>query len=101
MERKRFNAIMSELKKEALLAYKIATPYRTGYQKDHIYIKDLPSGGFEVIVNTDYVQFTTDKWVSPQWKGRQNPNEGWDKEAATLFIKKAKVKLGARIRSDK
>jgi len=99
MDRNRLNSIISELKKEAVLEFKRGTPYRTGYQQDHIYAKDLPSGGFEVIVNTDYVQYTTDKWVSPRWNGRANPNEDWDKEVANSFIKKAKIRLGARIKN--
>jgi len=99
MDRNRFNSIMNDLKKEAVLAYKIGTPYRSGYQHDHIYAKDLANGGFEIVVNTDYVQYTTDEWVSPKWNGRENPNEGWEKEVGDAFIKTAKVKLGARIKN--
>lgn len=24
-----------------------------------------------------YMPYTTEKWISPKWKGHKNPNEGW------------------------
>ena len=84
---------MAYLKKLALRIYKSATPVNTGYQKEHIFINNLPNGGFEVYVDTEYVQYTTDKWASGL-----NPNEGWEEEAGKEFVKQAKVILSGSIK---
>lgn len=89
MDQASFQRTMNDLKKEALQIYKASTPVLTGYQKDHIYAKDLANGGFEIVVDTDYVQYTTDQ----RKDGSINPNEGWDKEAGALFISRAKAQL--------
>ena len=98
MEQAKFYASMKELKREALETYRASTPVKTGYQKEHIFARDLPNGGFEIVVDTDYVQYTTDPWTVGI-----NPNEGWDDEAAAHVIQRAKTKLNGRIqlRSDK
>ena len=76
---------LTALKEEAVRIYKASTPVASGYQKAHIYAKDLPNGGFVIIANTDYVQYTTDSWSNGS-----NPNENWDKEASEYTIQQAK-----------
>lgn len=75
------------LETEAVRIFKAATPVDTGNQRSKIYSKRTKTG-FMVIVNTDYAEYTTDPWT----KG-DNPNEGWEKEAGKLFIKKARNRL--------
>lgn len=31
-----------------------------------------------------YVPYTNEAWISPFWKGKKNPNEGWFERAAEL-----------------
>lgn len=65
--------------------YRAKSPYKTGnlrlnairfemvgYNTCKIYIDD---------VIAPYVYYTNEKWVSPRWNGRQNPNEGWVERA--------------------
>lgn len=30
-----------------------------------------------------YMPYTNEPWISPKWKGKQNPNEGWWQDAVT------------------
>jgi len=64
-----------EIEQLAVETYKEYTPVDTGYQYSQIYTKPIKNG-FVLVVNTDYVQYTTDALTD-----RMNPNEGWDKRA--------------------
>lgn len=33
--------------------------------------------GFGLSWETDYIAYTVERWISPRWKGRENPNEQW------------------------
>lgn len=33
-----------------------------------------------------YTPFTNEAWVSPKWRGRQNPNEGWWNNAVEIVL---------------
>ena len=42
-----------------------------------------------IYVDTDiapYMPYTNEKWVSPKWNGKANPNEGWFKKAIETAI---------------
>lgn len=96
MTQKQFEQKMEYLKRMAISIFKTATPVRTGYQKANIYAKDLPNGGFEIIVDTPYAEYTTQPW-----KDGLNPNEGWADEAAKDFKNKARIILRSNKRSDR
>ncbi len=32
-----------------------------------------------------YMPYTTEKWLSPYWRGKKNPNEGWFESAVQLI----------------
>ncbi len=34
-----------------------------------------------------YVPYTVEKWISPFWRGKKNPNEGWFKRTAELVAR--------------
>ena len=34
-----------------------------------------------------YVPYTVEKWVSPFWKGKKNPNEGWFKRSSNIIAR--------------
>ena len=33
-----------------------------------------------------YMPYTTRPWVSPRWRGKKNPNEGWWQAAGELLV---------------
>lgn len=54
----------------------------------------------EITVNEDiapYMPYTNEPWISPYWRGKKNPNEGWFGDAAdtiaTLFAQIVKGEI--------
>lgn len=50
-------------------------------------------GTFVIYVDGDgkngiapYMPFTNEKWISPKWNGKQNPNEGWWQDTVQLIL---------------
>jgi len=100
MNQRDFNREMQEFRKEALQAVKNSAPVRTQNLQNSVYDRDLPNGGFEIYIDTSqapYAEATTDTWVSPQWGGRANPNEGWEVEAADLAIRLGSVRFKTKM----
>ena len=100
MNIKRFNYVMEDLKADALQTIKMVTPVRTGNLQNSVKVRDLPNGGFEIYIDTvqaPYAIHTIDPWIDGRFNGKANPNEGWSEEAAKIFIRKAKLRLNARI----
>lgn len=44
-----------------------------------------------------YVPYTNEPWISEQWHGKKNPNEGWWDSFATEFANRLAGKLGGKI----
>lgn len=41
-----------------------------------------------------YIPYTNEPWISPKWKGKKNPNQGWFNEKfVPLFIRKLAEEL--------
>lgn len=45
-----------------------------------------------------YIPYTNEPWLSPKWKGKKNPNEGWWDVFATEFINRFNTTLRGRIK---
>ena len=43
-----------------------------------------------------YVVYTNEPWLSPHWKGKKNPNEGWFQRLATEFIRRFEMAVKRR-----
>lgn len=60
--------------------------------------------GYKIYIDDNqapYDMYTNEKWISPRWGGRANPNEGWIEEALELIIAMIEVELGSVVkRSD-
>ena len=56
--------------------YKATAPHRRGTLKNQIRV-EMTDGGFNIISDIYYMPYTTEKWKSPRWRGRTNPNERW------------------------
>lgn len=41
-----------------------------------------------------YMVFTNEKWISPKWKGKPNPNEQWWNKAIEITLEKLAYKYG-------
>lgn len=65
--------------------FKEKSPYKTGNLRlNAIRFEYVDAKTFKVYINdviAPYVYYTNEKWVSPRWNGRQNPNEGWVERA--------------------
>lgn len=40
-----------------------------------------------------YVPYTNEPWISPKWKGKPNPNQGWWERFLAEFAKRLTTKL--------
>ena len=58
----------------------------------------------EVYIDLDiapYAPYTNEPWVSPKWKGKKNPNEGWFERGFDEAMQKANQIMKARIKRKK
>ena len=69
-------------------------PVRTGELKGSIKLV-ATAQGYEIVVTAPHMPYTEEQWVSPQWRGRKNPNEGWFKLAIELAIRLIRLELNA------
>lgn len=66
--------------------FKSQAPTRTGTLKGQIKVNQI-DGGFQIISDIYYMPYTTEKWISPRWRGRENPNERWWDEAYEISMR--------------
>lgn len=45
-----------------------------------------------------YMPFTNEKWVSPKWNGKVNPNENWWNEATEYIVNYIALRLGGTLK---
>lgn len=69
-------------------------PVRKGELKASIKLV-ATARGYEIIVTAPHMPYTEETWISPQWRGRKNPNEGWFKEAVELAFRLIRAELNA------
>lgn len=44
-----------------------------------------------------YIPYTNEKWISPRWNGKKNPNEGWFDSFADKLAKRIASQLNAKV----
>lgn len=44
-----------------------------------------------------YVVYTNEPWISPKWKGAQNPNEGWIQDAVQKMVEYIRQETGGKV----
>lgn len=44
-----------------------------------------------------YMPYTNEPWISPKWKGKKNPNEGWWQWAVEFVARKIAEYLGGTL----
>lgn len=55
---------------------------------------------YEIYVSVDiapYVYYTNEKWISPKWRGKKNPNEGWVEAAIDEILQMIAKETGGEI----
>ena len=77
---------MTELENAILQIFKSQSPVRTGTLKGQIR-EERVDNGFNIVSDIYYMPYTEEQWVSPRWRGRANPNEGWFKEAFEMALR--------------
>ena len=92
-EREFHNKLRRAVEKAKVLVQSIA-PVRSGFLKMHIELVTTATGYSIVISGVPYMPYTEEPWISPQWGGRANPNEGWFREAAELVFRLLRQELG-------
>jgi hypothetical protein len=69
-------------------------PVRRGDLKRSIKLVSTASG-YDILITAPHMVYTEEPWVSPKWKGRENPNEGWFKEVTELVFRLLRAELRA------
>ena len=96
MTQKQLEQRMLEIQARALPIFtSFNVPFRTGALEDSFEYEPT-NKGFEVTTNIYYMPFTNEPWVSPRWRGRENPNLYWFNRSAEYFAQYMARHLGGR-----
>lgn len=90
-----------KLSAEALSFVRSKSPVDTGHLRDMgITLKQTSPTSFEIEIGGEtapYAVYTNELWVSPRWKGRQNPNLHWIDNAVEELVQNICAKTGGRL----
>jgi hypothetical protein len=77
---------------EAYNYLKSVSPYDTGNLRyNAIKIIKHSNSKYEILIDgriAPYAVYTNEKWISPKWNGRKNPNEKWIDMAAQFIAER-------------
>lgn len=76
-------------------------PRRTGNMAYNALQYEIQDDILAIYINPDiapYVPYTNEPWISPKWKGKKNPNEGWWDRFVSEFTKRLANKLKGEIK---
>lgn len=82
-----FKLLFDRFRLEALAYIKARAPRRSGRLKTSIHFQQNHDG-FSIIIDISYVVYTEERWISPRWRGRENPNLGWIRECVRRLANK-------------
>lgn len=82
---------------------RMLAPYDTGnLSQNAIKLEHLSKNEWTIKVNEQvapYMPYTNEEWISPKWKGKKNPNEGWWDKAVDSIMNQLRAELGGTLRS--
>ena len=78
---------------QALIIVQTMSPYRKG-DLSRSFKSRIVDNGIEIYTTMDYMPYTEEEWISPKWKGRANPNEGWFEETVEYIARYVALGLG-------
>lgn len=85
----------------AFNAFQATAPIRTGnlrYNATRLESKGIGEWVIKVDGNVaPYAVFTNEPWISPKWRGKRNPNEGWIDDGAYLMAMIIAQSLGGTV----
>ena len=64
------------------------SPYDTGNMAEQIRVQRVSDTEIQVLIGgapAPYAVYTNEPWISPYWRGKPNPNEGWIDKALDGF----------------
>lgn len=94
--KKTYEDIIAQIRVGAAnISVDFAVPVRRGDLKKSFKITNLGKR-VEIATSIDYMPYTTEPWISPRWKGRENPNLGWFRESTEFMAKMIARHLGGR-----
>lgn len=67
-------------------------------RKEYTNFDTVDDRHFVIKVDVDYAKYTNEPWISPYWRGKQNPNEGWFQRAALAYAEALATALGGTIK---
>ena len=76
------------------------SPYDTGILRETISATRIEKNAFKISIGgppAPYAVYTNEKWVSPRWKGKKNPNEKWIDMGVQQVVKMIAEKIGGEI----
>lgn len=85
---------------EIFYAVRTLCPVDTGNMKFNAMRFRIENDKFIIEIDeiiAPYVFYTIEKWISPRWNGRKNPNEGWFERGIEFALSEIANKYGARI----
>ena len=93
---KDLSAKLDYLIPQALTIVRAVAPNRRGTLSNSFNYR-VVEGGVEIYTDIHYMPYTEEVWISPRWKGRQNPNQDWFKgDAYPLVTRYLALALGGQ-----
>ena len=94
---------VEQLKSELIFSINANVPVRRGNLKASISSYNRSLNHFSVVVgqNIKYAVYVEEEWLSPRWKGRQNPNEKWLNKTVEKFASNIYQKVGGSLRVER
>jgi hypothetical protein len=81
---------------KALAIIQSQAPYRSGQLFRSI--KLVKSGSeYDIEITAPHTVYTEEPWISPQWRGRANPNEGWIQEGQLIVAQLIAAEFGTSV----
>lgn len=96
---KNFKRDFDKLKMTAPQILRSQTPYRTGNLRSTIRMNQINNNSFEILIGGEqapYVVYVNEPWISPIWRGRENPREGFIGRAAELMVRHIETNMNMR-----
>lgn len=94
--KKEYEDIIAQIRVGAAnIAIDFGVPVRSGDLKNSFQINKVGKS-IEIGTNIYYMPYTNESWLSPKWKGRDNPNEGWFEESTEFMVQMIARHLGGK-----
>lgn len=90
--------MLEQLRMTAQTILRSQTPIRTGQLRSSIMVQESDKG-FTISIGGEqapYVLYVNERWISPRWRGRENPREGFINRAVELIALHIETNMNVR-----